>query len=162
MTRRPHNTAIETGLTAPGYHVGEFHCCWQKGESEMSEQSYTHGAFGWFELMTTNVQAAKDFYKSLFGWEYERFQGPMEYEVIQVAGKGVAGIMPMPPTVPPGTPPHWGIYIVVNDADQTVQQAKGLGGKIFAGPQDIPDVGRFAVIQDPQGATICILQLAMK
>jgi predicted enzyme related to lactoylglutathione lyase len=123
----------------------------------MEEKYKTHGAFSWFELMTTDIPAARDFYTKLFGWTTEEM--PMEggsYTVIKVAGKGEGGIMNMPPNAQ-GMPPMWGIYVTVDDVDATAKKAQEIGGKIIMPPRDIPDVGRFCVIQDPQGATIAAI-----
>jgi len=123
----------------------------------MDEAYKTHGAFSWFELMTTDVAAAKDFYAKLFGWTTEDM--PMEggaYTVIKVADKGVAGMMSMPPDAQ-GMPPMWGVYVTVDDVDATAKQAEEIGGKILMPPRDIPNVGRFCVIQAPQGATLAAI-----
>jgi predicted enzyme related to lactoylglutathione lyase len=118
----------------------------------MDEKLMRHGAFSWFELMTTDVEGAKSFYSKLLGWTMEDM--PMEeftYTVVKVGDDQVAGIMSMPP----GTeemPPAWGNYITVDDVDAIAKQAVELGGKVLVEPRDIPEVGRFAVVQDPQGA----------
>jgi predicted enzyme related to lactoylglutathione lyase len=118
----------------------------------MDEKLMKHGAFSWFELMTTDVEAAKSFYSQLLGWTTKDMpMGDMNYTVTSVEGEDVGGIMPMPPDAGE-MPPSWGIYITVNDVDATVSKAKELGGKILVEPRDIPEVGRFCVIQDPQGA----------
>ncbi|HMK37488.1 MAG TPA: VOC family protein [Desulfomonilaceae bacterium] len=120
----------------------------------MDEQFKQHGAFSWCELMTSDVPAAIGFYTSLFGWTTEEY--PMEgmsYTVVKVAGKEAAGIMSTPPEAQ-GMPPTWGIYVTVDDVDATARKAEELGGKILFPPTDIPNVGRFCVIQDPQGAVI--------
>jgi predicted enzyme related to lactoylglutathione lyase len=118
----------------------------------MDEKLMRHGAFGWFELMTTDVDGAKKFYADLFTWTTEDMpMENMDYTVIKVEGDQVAGMMPLP-TDSGEMPPTWGIYITVNDVDATINKAKELGGKILVEPRDIPDVGRFCVIQDPQGA----------
>lgn len=123
----------------------------------MDELFKTHGAFSWFELMTTDIEAAKIFYTKLFGWTTEDM--PMEggtYTVVKVKDKGRGGIMNMPPDAQ-GMPPMWGVYVTVNDVDATAKKAQELGGKVIMPPKDIPDVGRFCVIQDPQGATIAAI-----
>jgi predicted enzyme related to lactoylglutathione lyase len=115
------------------------------------------GAFSWCELMTTDVDAAKKFYTELLGWETEDMSTEgMAYTVVKVAGEGVGGIMTIPPQAQ-GAPPHWGAYVTVADVDATAKRAEELGGKIFVPPTDIPDVGRFSVIQDPQGATLAVI-----
>jgi predicted enzyme related to lactoylglutathione lyase len=118
----------------------------------MDEKLMKHGAFGWFELMTSNVAAAKKFYTELLGWTIQDMpMENMDYTVIKVDNEDVAGMMPMPPDSGE-MPPSWGIYITVKDVDRTVAKVKELGGKILVEPRDIPEVGRFCVIQDPQGA----------
>lgn len=120
----------------------------------MSEQFKQHGAFSWCELMTTDVAAAKAFYTQLFGWETEDMVMPeMTYTVVKAGGAGVGGIMAQPAQAQ-GMPPMWGAYVTVDDVDATARMAEQLGGKLLVPPQDIPDVGRFCVIQDPQGAVI--------
>ncbi len=120
----------------------------------MDEQYKQHGAFSWCELMTTDVDAAKAFYTKLFGWDTEDMSMPgMTYTVVKAGGKGVGGIMPMPKDAK-GMPPMWGTYVTVDDVDSTARSAEQFGGKILVPPIDIPNVGRFCVIQDPQGAVI--------
>lgn len=120
----------------------------------MNEDSLKHGAFGWHELMTTDVEAAKTFYSKLFGWEMVEY--PMEgmtYWGLKVNGDEVGGMMNIPPDMAE-MPPMWGMYITVDDIEHTARQIVELGGKILRPPSDIPDVGRFCVFSDPQGAVI--------
>ena len=120
----------------------------------MDEQMMQHGAFGWYELMTTDPQAAKDFYTKLFGWGVKDMDmGDMTYTVLSVGDKDVGGLMAMPPEAG-GMPPAWGCYVTVSDVDETARAAEALGGKVLVPPRDIPEVGRFCVLQDPQGAVI--------
>jgi len=121
----------------------------------MDEQFKQHGAFSWCELMTTDVETAKGFYTSLFGWDAEEMSMPgMVYTVVKAGGRGIGGIMSMPQDAPPGMPPMWGAYVTVDDVDATARTAEQLGAKLLVPPRDIPKVGRFCVIQDPQGAVI--------
>jgi uncharacterized protein len=116
-----------------------------------------HGAFSWCELMTTDLKAAEAFYVNLFGWTVA--DGPvegMEYRVMSAGGQGVGGMMTIPPDSPP-MPPHWGATVTVEDVDATIAKAEALGGKVLMQPQAIPTVGRFAVIQDPQGAVVSVI-----
>ena len=118
----------------------------------MDENLLKHGAFSWFELMTTDVGAAKKFYNDLFDWSFQDMpMENMDYSVVKVAGEDAAGIMPMPPDAGE-MPPAWGIYLTVDNVDETAKKAKALGGKVLIEPRDIPEVGRFCVLQDPQGA----------
>lgn len=122
----------------------------------------THGAFSWSELMTTEPQAALKFYTSLFGWKTDvmQMQDGGQYHVVKVGDTSVGGIMATPPEAQ-GMPPMWGCYVTVEDVDATTKQATALGGKVVHGPVDIPKVGRFAVIVDPQGAALNIITYAM-
>ena len=120
----------------------------------MDEQLMKHGAISWSELMTSDVEAAKKFYGQLFGWELEQADVPeIEYTVVRSNGREIAGMMTLPPEAA-GAPPNWGIYITVDDVDATAAKAEGLGAKLCVPPRDIPNVGRFCVMQDPQGAYI--------
>ena len=114
----------------------------------------TPGAFSWNELMTTDPAAAAEFYGQLFGWSFDTMDvGTGPYRVIKAAGTAMGGMMAMPPDAQ-GMPPVWGSYVTVSDADATGERCKALGGKVLVGPMDIPTVGRFVVLQDPQGAVI--------
>jgi predicted enzyme related to lactoylglutathione lyase len=127
-------------------------------EIRMRPDMMKHGAFGWFELMTTDPEAAKKFYGELFGWETKDMpmgEG-MTYTVLNVNGDDAAGLMGIPEEAK-GMPPAWSIYITVDDVDATAKRVEELGGKVVRPPDDIPDVGRFCVLMDPQGAYICAI-----
>ena len=128
----------------------------------MDEQFKQQGAFSWSELMTTDAAAAKAFYSGLFGWEMEDMNMPgMTYTVVKAGGKGVGGIMAMPEDAK-NMPPMWGSYVTVKDVDATARKAEQLGASILVAPRDIPEVGRFCVIQDPQGAVISAITYSEK
>ena len=115
------------------------------------------GAFSWNELMTTDVNGAKAFYGELFGWGMQDIQPcGMDYTMAKLGDTEIAGIMAIPESAA-GMPPTWGAYVTVNDVDALLPRVEKLGGKVFLPPQDIPDVGRFAVIQDPQGAMLSLI-----
>jgi len=123
----------------------------------MSENLMKQGAFSWNELMTTDVAAARQFYGALFGWETEDAPGEgMQYVMVKVNGEAVGGMMAVPPECA-GMLPAWGVYVTVDDVDATARQVETLGGKLLRPPEDIPDIGRFCVLQDPQGATLCAI-----
>lgn len=116
-----------------------------------------HGVFSWNELVTSNVPAAKEFYRQALGWELEDLKTPgMTYTVAKKNGHEVAGIMALPEGAR-DTGPAWGCYVTVDDVDARVARVKSLGGKLCHGPQDIPNIGRFAVISDPQGAMLAMI-----
>ncbi len=123
----------------------------------MTDPMKQHGAFSWNELMTSDVGAAKEFYRKLFGWILEDMQSSdMAYTMAKAAGKEVAGIMGMPPEAG-DMPPAWGAYVTVDDVEASAKEAEAMGGKIMLAPRDIPDVGRFCVICDPQGAVLSLI-----
>ncbi len=115
-----------------------------------------HGAFSWNELMTTDIKGAKSFYKAMFNWQLNEVEGDMPYTMAKVEGQDVAGLMPIPPEAA-GMPAMWGGYITVDDVEASAKQAVELGGKILLEARDIPNVGRFCVISDPQGATLSLI-----
>lgn len=120
----------------------------------MNEGDLQHGAFSWSELMTTDVGAAKTFYGPLFGWTFAEVPaGEMPYTLIKVGDREIGGLMPTPPTAQ-GMPPTWGVYVTVDDVDATAARVPTLGGSVLVPPTDIPNVGRFCVLMDPQGAAI--------
>jgi uncharacterized protein len=119
------------------------------------------GAFGWSELTTRGIDAAHGFYPAVLGWSYdEREFGDVQYTLWKVGDEMVAGGMPMNDQFPPDLPSHWMIYFNVDDADASAEKAKELGGTVSVPPTDIPEVGRFAVIGDPQGAFFSIIKNA--
>jgi hypothetical protein len=82
--------------------------------------------------------------------------GGVVYTVLKAGADEMGGLMAMPPEMQ-GMPPYWGIYVTVDDVDASVKLVEELGGQIKVPPMDIPDTGRFAVIQDPQGAVLSII-----
>jgi predicted enzyme related to lactoylglutathione lyase len=128
----------------------------------MATVSGTHGAFTWNELMTSDVAGAQKFYGKLLGWQFRDMDmGNMIYSVVNAGGQDAGGIMAVPPDAK-GMPPCWGTYVAVDNVDAVADRVKGLGGTVLMPPTDIPSVGRFALIQDPQGARISLITYAGK
>ncbi len=120
-----------------------------------------HGRFVWSELMTPDTKGAERFYSSVVGWKPEPYGGNpgVHYTVWKTGEEGIGGMMELTPEMKAaGVPPNWMVYVGVRDADGTVAKAQSLGAKVEVPPQDIPEVGRFAVLTDPQGAAFAILQ----
>lgn len=115
-----------------------------------------HGAFSWNELMTTDIDGAKAFYSELFNWELEESQGDMPYTMGIVKGQQVAGLMQNPPEAA-GMPATWGGYVTVDDVEASAKQAVSLGAKVLMDARDIPNVGRFCIISDAQGAMLSLI-----
>jgi len=114
------------------------------------------GRIGWHELVTPDVAKAKAFYTELLGWETETFQpSGMDYELITVGGQSHGGFLASDQVG--GAPPHWVAYVLVESAEKTATAAQKTGGKVVHGPQEIPEVGTFVVVSDPQGAVIAAI-----
>ena len=110
--------------------------------------------------MTTDTAAAESFYKKLVGWTVVPFAPDGSYSVFNnAAGAGVAGRMQLPEAAKQmGAPPHWMMYVGTPNVDDTAMRIASLGGRVVKQPEDIPNTGRFAVVQDPFGATFGIYQ----
>ena len=118
-----------------------------------------HGTFCWNELGSTDDEAAKKFYAELLGWTYkEGDAGGMKYAEITAGGQPVGGVYKMGPEFGEA-PSHWMAYVAVDDVDASAKRVEELGGKVCVPPTDIPNVGRFSVINDPTGATLSLITL---
>jgi len=112
------------------------------------------GRFIWHELMTTDPDAAGSFYSKVLPWKTQ--PSGMPSYTLWVSGKTQAGGLMALPAESQSAPPHWLLYIGTPNVDSTAQDIERLGGKILKSPADIPNVGRFAVATDPQGAAFAI------
>jgi hypothetical protein len=122
---------------------------------------YTPGTFNWTDLSTTDQDAAKRFYSTLFGWEYDDTPvgDGVVYSMAKVGGRNVAAISPQPQQQrEAGAPPLWNSYVTVEDADAALARARELGGTVHADAFDVMEAGRMGVIQDPQGAYVLAWQ----
>jgi predicted enzyme related to lactoylglutathione lyase len=120
-----------------------------------SDAPDSQGVFVWDELGTTDVDGAQRFYEAVFPWKAQDMGADFGgYRIFNVGDNGVAGLMSLDPPIPP----HWQPYVGVNDPDATVAKAKELGASVLVEPMDIPGVGRFAVLQDPQGAAFGVIR----
>src|SRR4051794_34322868 len=113
------------------------------------------GTFSWADLSTTDQDAAKEFYSGLFGWEADDLpvgDGAV-YSMMRRDGHSMAAISTQPDQQrDAGVPPMWNSYVTVESADDAAARASSLGATVHAGPFDVMQAGRMAVIQDPQGA----------
>jgi predicted enzyme related to lactoylglutathione lyase len=128
-------------------------CLWQAGTSIGAEVVNEPGALTWADTATTDATAAQAFYTSLFGWRFDAMSEEPPYWVIW-NGERTNGGMTVPP---PGVPPNWFPYFAVADVEAAMGAAQEAGGQPFVGPIDVPNGGRFALIQDPQGAPFAVL-----
>lgn len=110
----------------------------------------TPNAIEWNELITPDPAAAISFYGGLFGWTTEVMQMPgTDYTMLKLGDRMFGGVMAPPQ---PGIPAHWLHYVSVTDIDAAAAKAVSLGATVCAGPMDVGEAGRIAVIKDPQGA----------
>ena len=133
---------------------------WQARKHPGAELVGAPGSVCWNELATRDAEAAGTFYTELFGWK--RVEQEMDMGIyttfMRDEKRSAGGMMEM--TEEWGdAPPHWMAYFAVDDCDATAEQVEAVGGTVCVPPTDIPDVGRFAVIDDPQGAGFSIIQL---
>jgi predicted enzyme related to lactoylglutathione lyase len=118
------------------------------------------GAFCWNVLVTPDERAAGAFYLGLFGWSAEvQDMGGMQYTTFANDGRPAGG-MYQPGAEQAGMPPAWVVYFAVDDCDQAAEQVVALGGAVVSPAHDVPGVGRFAIVADPQGATFGIIKLS--
>ena len=120
--------------------------------------SANNGRFVWYEDLAKDPKAAIDFYTEVVGWKTQPFtEGGHDY-IMWVGSQGpLGGVMKLPDEAAKmGIPPHWMAHVQVENVDATAALAQKLGGTVHKEPTDIPTVGRFAVIGDPQGAFVAI------
>jgi len=119
------------------------------------------GTFGWIDLSTNDVGAAKAFYAGLLGWEMTDLPTDVgvDYTMCAKAGKEVAGLGPQPPGLAEaGVPSLWNAYVIVDSADDAAAAAVQAGGTVPMPAMDVMDQGRMAMITDPTGATFGVWQ----
>ncbi len=141
---------------------GAVFALWQPGELKGAELVNEIGSWTWNNLMSRDLEAAKDFYGDVFGWEAtqseEQPPGILNWQIAdQRWPEGLGGLMAIGNDMPPDTPPHWQVYFAVESADAAIERTRGADGKLLFGPIDIP-VARMAVLMDPQGAAFAVLE----
>jgi predicted enzyme related to lactoylglutathione lyase len=131
---------------------------WEPGTMPGAEIFDSPGALTWTELITRDVDGSMAFYRAVFGWTArESPMGDAPYLVWEQDGQTIAGMQPMDgPGWPDDLSPHWMIYFAVADCDASVALARSLGGRVIGAPENFT-MGRYAVIEDPQGGTFSIL-----
>ena len=141
--------------------TGAHFCLWQPKQHKGVGVKGETNSLCWNELLTNDTEKAKDFYTKLFGWKSKTDTGATSYTEWINGEEHIGGMMQIQPNMGP-MPPNWGIYIAVDDCDATVQKATSLGARTYVPPTDIPNVGRFAVLSDPQGAVFNIIKLNLQ
>jgi uncharacterized protein len=122
--------------------------------------SATPNSFVWYDVMTSDIKAAESFYTKVIGWTAKDAGMPVGgYTIFSVGASAVGGLMPITlEAAAMGAKPCWTGYIGVSDVDAYAQRVKAEGGTVHRPPEDIPGVGRFAVMADPQGAVFILFK----
>ena len=130
---------------------------WQAKKHLGADMINETGAICWNELLSPDIKAAGRFYGATFGWTADLVDTSADssYTIFKAGTTQVGGMMARPPRLG-DVPPNWLTYFGVADCDSTAKKVGELGGKILNGPMDIPNIGRFAVCQDGQGAVFAI------
>jgi uncharacterized protein len=135
--------------------TGAVIAAWQPAEHLGAQLVNEPGSYTWGELATSDLAKSKAFYTDAFGWGWG---GADEYAEAQVAGRTVAGVMPRQAEMPAEVPDHWLVYFGAVDVDSDTQKAVSLGATVAVEPMDIPGIGRFSVLVDPQWATFALFK----
>jgi uncharacterized protein len=132
---------------------------WQPGNMAGAEMVNAPGAVTWNELTTRDPARAKAFYHAVFGWNaQDAGDGDVKYTTFMLDDQPIAGMMPMSgDAAAENLPPLWTVYFAVEDTDATAQTAKKLGGQVAVPAMDSPH-GRFAALNDPQGASFSVIK----
>lgn len=134
---------------------------WQAGTHKGAGVVNIPNSLVWNELMTTDTNKAGEFYAGLFGWTLDTQNfGDFKYTIFKNGGeRGAGGMLTITPEMGP-VPPNWLVYFAVEDCDATSQKVSELGGSVMKPPEDIPNIGRFAIFTDPQGAAFAVIKTA--
>ena len=117
------------------------------------------GRFCWYDLMTTDPAAGKNFYTGVLGWGTEKWEneGGVDYNMWSTERGPIGGVTQLSEeAVAAGAPPHWLAYVEVDDVAGTLAKAEQLGASVMVAATPIDDAGEFAVFADPQGATLAL------
>jgi predicted enzyme related to lactoylglutathione lyase len=141
--------------------LGAMFALWQPKTHPGARITGEAGAVCWTELATSDLGAVRPFYARLFGWRFEKSPVPdMPYTIALIGDERVCGLYEMTGDMWTGVPSHWMTYFAVDDCDERASWASGNGATVVVPPSDIPTVGRYAVIKDPQGGVFSIIRLA--
>jgi predicted enzyme related to lactoylglutathione lyase len=139
--------------------TGAVFALWQPKDHKGSAVVNVPNSFCWNELMTTDTTKDGDFYSGLFGWgkDTQNF-GPLEYTMFSNGERPAGGMLGITPEMGP-IPPNWVVYFAVDDCDAKTRKATELGASVMKPPDDIPGIGRFSILTDPQGAAFALIKL---
>jgi predicted enzyme related to lactoylglutathione lyase len=141
--------------------TGAAFAVWQPKRMKGAELVNKPNSLGWNELATRDIDAARAFYTRVFPWTTKIIDmgGGQQYTEWLLDGKSIGGAMQIGGMIPASVPPHWLVYFVVANTDETIKKAQELGAKVLNPASDIPQ-GRMAVLGDPQGAPFAVIALS--
>lgn len=139
--------------------TGAVFSLWQPRDTAGAGVVNAPNSFCWNELMTSDTTKDGDFYSGLFGWgrDTQNF-GPLEYTMFANGGRAAGGMLKITPEMGK-IPPNWVVYFAVDDCDAKTRKATELGASVMKPPADIPNIGRFSILTDPQGAAFALIKL---
>jgi predicted enzyme related to lactoylglutathione lyase len=131
---------------------------WQPGSMRGAALFDVPGALTWNELNTRDMEGSRAFYGSVFGWVIrDSSMAGLPYTLAELNGTPIGGIQPMiGEEWPDDVPAHWMVYFAVHDCDISAEHTRALGGRILQPPASRP-IGRYAVLEDPQGGVFAVL-----
>ncbi|MEM6518114.1 MAG: VOC family protein [Cyanobacteria bacterium P01_C01_bin.70] len=140
--------------------TGAVFALWQPQQHHGADLANEPNTLCWNELQTKDLAKAADFYGQLLDWTTQLSKNALggDYTEFQLGGQSGAGMIEIQADWG-DVPPNWVVYFAVDNCDATLERAKVLGAKVDMPPIDIPDVGRFAILQDPQGAYFTVIQM---
>ncbi len=158
LLKEPFDVMTEGRMAVVQDPTGAVFALWQAQNHPGSAVRMVSGSVCWNELATHDTQKAGEFYSNVLGWSREAFPGPIEYTIFKNGEEGIGGMYKITPEMG-SVPPHWLVYFAVDDCDAKAAEATELGATVMMPPDNIPGVGRFAILNDPQGAVFAIIKL---
>lgn len=160
VVREPFDVMESGRMTVARDATGAVFAVWEPRRAIGAQVWGEPGALSWTELYTRDTEAAAKFYAGLFGWSAHASGGGdgAEYTEFRNGGRPTAGMMAIRPEWGE-MPPNWSVYFAVADLEAALGRAAGLDAKTIVPPTEVAGVGRFAFLQDPQGAAVAVIQL---
>lgn len=156
----PMDVMAEGRMVTASDPTGAVFGLWQAGNTAGVQLTGVPSALVWNECMTRDFEAAKEFYRRVFGYTVQDMEDEeFDYATLLVGDRIVGGVGGLPSEVPAEVPPHWMSYFGVTDTDATVARAAALGGTVVSPPTDSP-YGRMAAIADNQGVALSVITVA--
>ena len=154
IIKEPFDAAEHGRMSVVQDPTGAMVCLWQAKNNPGAQLVDQVNSFCWPELYTRDPEEAKVFYMGLLGWD---LGGDANYTEWKSGGRPIGGMMEIKPEWGP-VPPHWNLYVMVENCDESTTKAKELGAQVIMAPDTIPGVGRYSMLLDPQGAKISLFQ----